>query len=130
MAINKKMQNWLELANRDLAFAKEIYQNSNFKSYAPHYCHQAVEKLLKAIIVVLTNDNPPYIHNLIRLANLTKLDLLDEHKTILASLNPHYIGTKYPEDIAKMFRLYNKKKVEEIYEETKKIYQWLKKQIK
>lgn len=130
MVINKRTSNWLKLAERDLSFAEEIYLNSNFRSYSPHYCHQAIEKLLKAIIVLKSDDSPPYIHNLVKLANLTGIVLSKEQKDALASLNPHYIGTKYPEDIAKMFRLYGKNKVAEIYQETKKLFKWLKQNLK
>ena len=128
--MKKKVENWLELAKRDLAFAKDNVTRRNFRSYAPHFCHQSLEKLLKALIVNQTNETPPYIHNLIRLANLTRIDITPEQKDILASLNPHYIGTKYPEDIAKMFRLYTQPKVEDIYKQTEKVFKWLLKQIK
>lgn len=130
MAVNQKVQNWLELAQRDLAFAKENLRKSNFRSYSPHFCHQALEKLLKALITAKTKTTPPYIHNLVRLAKLGKLDLDQAHQDILASLNPHYIGTKYPEDIAKMFKLYSQTKVNQIYNETHEAFQWLKKQLK
>jgi HEPN domain-containing protein len=68
MAINQKVRNWLELAERDLKFAGELVNNRNFRSYAPHFCHQAVEKLLKAAVTAKTEVTPPYIHNLVRLA--------------------------------------------------------------
>lgn len=65
-----------------------------------------------------------------RLAHLTKIDVPKEYQEILAGLNPHYIGIKYPEDIAKMFRLYTQPKVTEIYNQTTKVFKWLKKPIK
>lgn len=125
-----KVKNWLELAKRDLAFAKENLEKRNFRSYAPHFCHQAVEKLLKAVIVANTDQTPPYIHNLVRLAHLTKLEVPKDYQEILAGLNPHYIGTKYPEDIAKMFKLYTQSKVTEIYHQTEEVFRWLKRQLK
>ena len=70
--MEKKVRNWLELAKRDLAFAKDNVNRRNFRSYAPHFCHQALEKLLKALVVSKTDEIPPYIHNLVRLVNITK----------------------------------------------------------
>lgn len=127
---DKRVKNWLELARRDLAFAKENLNSRNFRSYSPHFSHQAIEKLLKALIVVKTDQIPPYIHNLVRLAHLAKIKLPKYYQDILAGLNPHYIGTKYPEDIAKMFKLYTQTKVTKIYNQAKEAFQWLKKQLK
>ena len=128
--MNEKTKNWIELAKRDLALAKELKDLRNFRSYAPHYCHQALEKIIKGLVVYRAKITPPYIHNLVRLAHLAKIELDKNHQDILASLNPHYIGTKYPEDIAKMFKLYTQAKVDEIYSQTRKVFQWLKKLIK
>ena len=86
--------------------------------------------MLKAIVVNNSKDNPPYIHNLIRLVKEAKVELENGQKEFLAAMNPHYIGTKYPEDIAKMFKHYNKRKVIEIYQETEKTFKWLKQNLK
>lgn len=128
--VDPKVKNWLELAKRDLAFAKENLNKRNFRSYSPHFCHQAIEKSFKAVIVGKTHQIQPYIHNLVRLAHLTNLEVPKEYLEILAGLNPHYIGTKYPEDIAKMFKLYTQPKVNDIYHQTEEVFQWLRKQLK
>ncbi|KKP88065.1 MAG: hypothetical protein UR93_C0023G0019 [Berkelbacteria bacterium GW2011_GWA2_35_9] len=130
MENEKKVNNWLELAKRDLAFAKDIVNRRNFRSYAPHFSHQALEKILKALVVAKTGITPPYIHNLVRLANLSKIELDQDTKDILAMLNPHYIGTKYPEDIAKMFKLYSQQKVDEVFKSAERAFKCFQKLLK
>ncbi|MCI0448066.1 HEPN domain-containing protein, partial [bacterium] len=60
--------------------------------------HLALEKLLKAVFVD-RNDNtmPPKIHNLVRLAELSKIELDDEQKTLMDKINDFNIQARYPD---------------------------------
>ena len=43
--------------------------------YVLFCCQQAVEKMLKAVIVKQTNEFPPRLHNLMRLAEFASLEI-------------------------------------------------------
>lgn len=125
--MDSKVKTWLTLAEDDLEFASEVLQNGKRPYYAAHLCHQAVEKLLKAIVQFRTNKLPARTHNFIALCEQAKLELTKEKMQWLLDLAPHYIGTRYPEDLAKHRKLYTQDFSQKLFSETKDIFQWLKK---
>ncbi len=124
--MKKKTKTWLELAINDLALAKELLHRRSRVYYSAHFCHQAIEKLLKAIIAERTNEIPLPTHNFKILLDQAKLgDIPADKKRFIFSLTPHYIGTKYPEDVAKLYKRYTKIFVQRLYKETKEVFRWL-----
>ncbi|MCI0618481.1 HEPN domain-containing protein, partial [bacterium] len=73
---------WRESAKHDLESAEGILASGRY-DWSLFVGHLALEKLLKAVFVD-RNDNtmPPKIHNLVRLAELSKIELDDEQKTL------------------------------------------------
>ena len=57
------VQDWLAYAEADRQAAEHLLESGDYMACAFH-CHQAVEKLLKAIIVAETQKRPPYLHSL------------------------------------------------------------------
>ncbi len=51
------------------------------------FVHLSLEKWLKALVCKTTNDIPPKIHDLLRLAELGDVDLTGEQKNFLGKLN-------------------------------------------
>lgn len=129
--MKEKTRTWLELATNDLSLAKELLSKKGRAYYAAHFCHQAIEKLLKAIISEHTDEIPLPTHNFKLLLDQAKLKSIPEDKKIFVfSLMPHYIGTKYPEDIAKLYKRYTKVFVHRLYKETEEVFRWLKAYLK
>lgn len=124
--MKSKTLTWLELAKNDLEFAKEILENKKRPHYAAHFCHQAVEKLFKAVIQEKTNDIPLRTHNFKLLCQQAKINIPEERMKWLLSLSPHYIGTKYPEDVFKLYKQYSQRFTETLYKQTKEFFEWLK----
>ena len=126
-----KTKTWLELATNDLALAKELLLRKSKPYYAAHFCHQAVEKLLKAIISEQTEKVPLPTHNFKILLDQSELKgMPEDKKRFLFSLMPHYIGTKYPEDVAKLYKRYTKTFVQRLFSETEEAFRWLKAYLK
>lgn len=129
--MKRKTETWLELAVNDLALAKELSRRKSKVYYSAHFCHQAIEKLLKAIISEHTNQIPLPTHNfkiLLDQANLKQIP--EDKKSFIFSLTPHYIGTKYPEDVAKLYKQYTKVFVQRLYRNTEEVFKWLKLYLK
>jgi len=51
------------LAENDLALAKDLLKKKGRYYYAAHFCHQALEKMLKAVIAERTSAIPLPTHN-------------------------------------------------------------------
>ena len=104
-----KTKTWLRLAENDLSLAKELLNKRGRAYYSAHFCHQAVEKILKAVIAEKTDRIPLPTHNFKLLLDQVELqDLPIEKKEFIFSMTPHDIGTKYPEDIARLYKSYTK----------------------
>ena len=71
MNISEKVEYWLELSDYDFKTA-EAMLNSQRYLYVGFMCHQAVEKMLKAVFVKKFEEIPPFTHSLSQfLKNLT-----------------------------------------------------------
>jgi len=129
--MKKKTKTWLELATNDLMLAKELLGRKSKVYYVAHFCHQAIEKLLKAIISERTNKIPLPTHNFKILLDQAELkDIPEDKRKFIFSLMPHYIGTKYPEDITKLYDRYTRIFVQRLYKETEGVFRWLKAYLK
>ena len=62
-----KTQYWLKSAQDDWQVSQHLFKNRDY-SYSLFFGHLTIEKILKAIYVNRFNDNPPYTHRLIYLA--------------------------------------------------------------
>ncbi len=63
MNINEKVEYWLELSNYDFETAEAMLNSQRFL-YVGFMCHQAVEKMLKAVFVKKFEEIPPFTHSL------------------------------------------------------------------
>lgn len=92
--IYKEVQKWLKIAKEDIKVAIELFDSGRYL-YATFFCQQAVEKIFKAVIVMKKREEPPYIHNLVRLAILADYRCDETTTETLEDLNIHYIKGRY-----------------------------------
>jgi HEPN domain-containing protein len=85
---------WLKSSTDDVKTAKAMLLAKRY-NYTMFMCQQALEELLKAIIVIQTNDHPPYLHDLILLSRKIKLKVPNHILKHLTDINPHYIIARY-----------------------------------
>lgn len=129
--MKQRTNTWLKLATNDLSLAKELLNRKSNIYYSAHFCHQAMEKIIKAIISERTEEVPLPTHNFKILLNQAKLkDIPEDIIKFIFSLTPHYIGTKYPEDIAGLYKQYRRVFVTKLYMETERVFKWLKTKLK
>ena len=124
--MKSRTKTWVALAKNDLELARDLLKKKGRYYYSAHFCHQALEKMLKGIIAENTNAIPLPTHNFKILLDQSGIKAVPiEIKEFLISMVPHYIGTKYPEDIAKLYKKYSKQNVLSLYKKTAEAYQWL-----
>ncbi|MDR1917914.1 MAG: HEPN domain-containing protein [Christensenellaceae bacterium] len=94
----EKSSYWFELANDDLKVAKCLL-DSKYLLHCGYFCHQIVEKSIKALIIKNTNTIPPKTHDLARLAKLASIYelLTTEQLFLIDRLTPLQIEARYPE---------------------------------
>ncbi len=127
--LEKSVQNWLKIAKYDLDTAKACLDTERFISCVEK-CHNALEKILKALLQAQT-QTPAKVHDLLILcSNAVIENLQEETKEFLADLDDLYIGTRYPEDFELMESRISEEEATKVFKESKRIFEWLRKKIK
>ena len=116
---------WIGYAQEDLKAAHILYKEKAYR-ICTYHCHQAIEKILKAIIISKGSAFHK-IHDLIELYEYAKLSLPKNLVKFLDDLNPHYLVSKYPEVGSKI--KYTRKVAGSILKATVEIFKWLKLEI-
>jgi HEPN domain-containing protein len=125
MTNEEKIQYWVNLAEGDLEVAEAMLRG-RYYLYVAFMCHQVVEKIFKGYYAKLTNETPPYTHDLRILAKKAGFWewMAEEQKQFVRILGPLNIRTRYPDYKNELAKTLTYEKCIEIIEQTKKLYQW------
>ena len=91
---DKVIQFWIESSDEDFETMITLYDNNRL-SWSMFLGHLMIEKLLKALYVKLNNEYPPYIHNLLRLAEKCNITLNEEQQLFFATVTAFNINARY-----------------------------------
>lgn len=91
---NKMIKYWMDSSDEDFETMITLFENRRY-SWSLFIGHLMVEKLLKALFVKKYKDYPPYIHNLLRLAEKCDLELNEEQRFFLATVTVFNINARY-----------------------------------
>lgn len=92
------------------------------------FCHLVLEKLLKGLVIIHTNDRPPYIHDLEKLARIAALELTDEQRKNFSTITTFNIATRYDEEKYLFYKKCTKPYTQKYLKISEELYLWLKKQ--
>lgn len=124
--IKTVFQYWHEEAEYAWDVAESLFGSGKYPE-ALFFGHLALEKLLKAIIVVGTKEHAPRIHNLVKLSNVAELSIGKEDKELLRRFSDFHIAGRYDEEKRAFRKKCTKRFTEENILLMKKMYLWLKK---
>jgi len=95
-------------AEDDLAAAESLFMAEKY-NWCLFIAHLVLEKMLKAAFV-LRNDNsvPPRTHNLVKLAELSSLEMTDEGLEFLDEVNSFNLEVRYPDYKNEFYRKCNR----------------------
>ncbi len=91
---DKVIQFWIESSDEDFDTMITLYENKRL-SWSMFLGHLMIEKLLKALFVKLNNEYPPYIHNLLRLAEKCNIIVDEEQQLFFATVTAFNINARY-----------------------------------
>lgn len=126
MDISKQIAYWKDGAAKDLDFAGRLLERDQEVLYGLFFVHLALEKIIKAHVSKQTGEIPPRIHNLLSLAKLGKLELLQEQMDFLGKINLYNIEGRYP---GMEFPTPSLERAIQYFERAKEITEWLIKQL-
>ncbi|MCB0727847.1 MAG: HEPN domain-containing protein [Ignavibacteriae bacterium] len=101
MDIEKIILHFKESSNEDYKTMLNLYESKSY-NWALFIGHISIEKLLKAVFVKINKEHAPYTHNLLRLAELSKIELSDEYSDWLDKITSFNINARY-DDYKKEF---------------------------
>ncbi len=94
--IEKLVKYWVETSDDDFETMNAMFETKRY-NWALFVGHLMIEKLLKAYYLKSKQDYPPYIHNLLRLAELAEMKVTKEQKVFLVTVTAFNIKARYDE---------------------------------
>jgi HEPN domain-containing protein len=129
MTKNEIIQYWLKTSEMDYDTMISLFRSKKY-SWSLFIGHLATEKLLKAYYVKIVSTNVPRIHNLLRLAELSNLDLSQKDRDFLTKLTGFNINARYPDYKLKIYKICTSTFTEKYIKEIEKFKKWIIKKIK
>jgi len=122
MDIKKQIEYWISTAEDDIETSEILIAKDKILQ-GLFFCHLCIEKVIKANMVRCTEQVPPKVHNLSYLLEKTDLTLSEVQLLFCDTLMYYQLEGRYPEFYPKVP---SKTKSEEILQQTKELFQWLK----
>lgn len=95
--VQKQVAYWRKSAEEDWSVGRTLVASENIR-HGLFFIHLALEKMLKANVCRATRDLAPKIHSLVRLAELTRMDLSEDRMDFLAEFGRFDIVGRYPDE--------------------------------
>ena len=125
MTKNEHIEYWLETAEKDLIVATQLFDVKQY-TWCLFISHLVVEKMLKANFVKNSNNlNPPKIHDLVKLANLSNVNLTDVKTELYYTINKFNIEARYPDYKQSIYKIATYEFTNDIFNKIQDEYKWL-----
>jgi HEPN domain-containing protein len=122
---DKLIEYWIASSDDDYKTMIVMFDSKRF-SWSLFIGHLMIEKLLKAYYVMVKSDYPPFIHNLLRLAEKAELSLTDDKKKQLVTITAFNINARYDDYKMSFKNLCTTEFTEEWIEKIKELRPWIK----
>ena len=119
---------WQKASKQDFETAKILYSNKKYH-HALFFCHLSIEKALKAVIIDKTKKAPPFVHDLLRLAERSTLILSEDVKSGLLEITTFNIQARYDDYKLSFYKKATKAFTLKYFNKTKEILKWLNEQV-
>ena len=129
--MNQNAAHWLDMAEYDLETARAMLSAKRYL-YVAFMCHQTIEKTLKAVIAGADdNVEPPKVHNLVRLAQLSSLSevLSPRQKNFISILSPMNVEARYAAHKDEITAGLSEEKCAGLIKETEDLFLWIKQRL-
>jgi len=130
MTQKEKVKYWVELSDDDFRVANDLLKLKHYL-YVGFMCHQCIEKIFKAAYEILLNDTPPFVHDLMVIAEKAGFfEMLDDKQlSFIQLLSPLNIRARYPDYKKKLAKELTKVVCEQLIIKTQELQQWTKEKI-
>ena len=130
MTKEEKVKYWIDLSDEDFRVAKGLLELKHFL-YVGFMCHQCIEKIFKAAYEHRINNTPPFVHDLMFIANRAGIfEMLDDRQMdFIERLSPLNIRARYPDYKRALAKEMTRAVCENLIIKTQVLQQWTKEKI-
>jgi len=95
--INKQILYWETGAEEEMLNARIMIENQRFLT-SMFFCHLCLEKILKALVVKVTEEHPPRTHILSSLADTALINFDEGQEQFISEIQTFQLEGRYPEN--------------------------------
>ena len=128
MKINEHIKYWIDSSDDDFKAMIHLFEKGD-NTWSLFIGHLVLEKLLKAWYVKVKSNTPPFIHDLVRLAEKGNLILDDNQKDILDTISAFNIRGRYDDYKREFHKKCSNRFTKEWVDNIKEFREWIKKQL-
>ena len=130
MALNKEklLKYWIASSDNDFRAMVHLLEKGDF-TWSLFIGHLVIEKLLKAWYVQNISNTPPFIHDLVRLAEKGGLSLGEDQKDILDTISAFNLRARYDDYQMEFHKKCSKNFTEKWIDIIKEFRGWIKKKL-
>ncbi len=103
--VEKIITYWQLTAKHDYDTMLSLFESKRY-SDCLFYGHIVLEKILKGLVVKEIKTPAPYLHDLVRLQELAKIELSEKELDLLDAVNEFNIRSRYPEQKLSFYKQY------------------------
>ena len=127
--IKKLFNYWLSDAEESWSVAQTLFRHNKYPE-SLFFGHLTLEKILKALVVAITQKHAPPIHNLVRLIQLTDLETTKEQMADLGKWTRYCIAGRYDNEKTFFRKQCTKQYTKENFNKIENYFLWLKDEAK
>ncbi|HAO22326.1 MAG TPA: DNA-binding protein [Desulfobacteraceae bacterium] len=120
---------WTESADKDFQTMIHLLEKEDF-TWSLFIGHIVIEKLLKAWYVQNVSDTPPFIHDLVRLAEKGVLFLDENQKDILDTITAFNLRARYDDYKMEFYNKCTRDFTEKWIEHIREFRTWIKEKLR
>ena len=128
MTKEKLISFWIEGSDRDFKSMLHMFESKDYH-WALYVGHLVIEKLLKACYVKNVNNQVPFIHDLLKLALKSNLEIDEKKRKLLNIITTFNLQAKYDEYKYEFYKKSTKEFASLWIENIKRIREWIKKEL-
>ncbi|MFH1889967.1 MAG: HEPN domain-containing protein [Candidatus Kuenenbacteria bacterium] len=125
--INQQIDYWYKSALRSWQIALVLFDSKHYDACL-FFCHLAIEKLAKGLVIHQTKKEAPFIHDLNTLAQLAKIEFTKKQGDQLKIITTFNIAGRYSDAKYDFYKKCTRSYTQEYLKTSKEIFLWLKKE--
>jgi len=120
----EKIRYWTEGSERDFQTMQNLFEKKDYH-WSLFMGHLVLERILKACVIKALDEQPPYTHNLLLIADKAGLKLSEKQLDDLTVITSFNIEARYDDYKSEFFKKCTKEYTEKWISEIKEIRLWL-----